>query len=315
MTTQEPRGQELINRYKKKYSISHDADISEEMILKHWELEKRLTKQLLESMHENRWETFDRCYTILYSELSWINKFIGSSAITSTKQDAIWPILIGRPPKNIYEIGSGKGELISYLAKYGYTCKGTEITRERGEKHTSKYSNLSWGISDGIHLDRFESTDAYDVVISKQVIEHIHPDDLVEHFKGVRSILISGGRYIFNTPHKFVGPSDISRVFKCDKPLGMHLKEYSYQEIRELLIQSGFIKIAAVLKAPDRMSHLFGIVIKPKGSRFYLKYLCMIEKFILLLPKQTHRRKAAFLCKLIYFIPSIYIIAQKQETD
>jgi SAM-dependent methyltransferase len=313
MTTQEPRGQELINRYKNNYQISNDVNITEEMILTHWELEKSLTKQLLESSHENRWEIFDRCYTKLYSELDWLNKFIGSShvALTPSTLYAMWPIIIGEPPKNIYEIGSGKGELINYLANYGYNCKGTEITRERGEKHVSEHTNLSWGISDGVHLNQFESADTYDVVVSNQVIEHIHPDDLVEHFNSVRSILINGGRYIITTPHKFVGPSDISRVFRCNKPMGMHLREYSYQELRKLLNRSGFDKIFAVWSIPQRISRLSGIVINLKPSRFSFSYMCMIENVISLLPKQVYRRKAIFLSRWILFRPSILIIAQK----
>ena len=69
MATQGPSGQELINHYKSNYQISDNIDISEEMILRHWELEKRLRKQLLKSTPENRWGTFDRYYSTLYSEL------------------------------------------------------------------------------------------------------------------------------------------------------------------------------------------------------------------------------------------------------
>ncbi len=36
----EPRGIELINRYKRNYGIPAQAEITEEMILAHWELEK-----------------------------------------------------------------------------------------------------------------------------------------------------------------------------------------------------------------------------------------------------------------------------------
>ena len=89
----EPRGQELIKRYKLNYNISNDIDISEDMILRHWELEKNLTKQLMESSNENRWETFDRCYTKLYSELDWINKFSGTSSIALNP--AIMDITVG----------------------------------------------------------------------------------------------------------------------------------------------------------------------------------------------------------------------------
>ena len=74
----EPRGQELINRYKKNYNLPTDVNITEEMILAHWELEKRLTKELLASNPENRWEIFEHCYSTLYSELWWLNRFGGA---------------------------------------------------------------------------------------------------------------------------------------------------------------------------------------------------------------------------------------------
>jgi len=312
MATKEPRGQELIDRYKNNYQIPHDVNISEEMILKHWELEKRLTIQLLDSTPEKRWETFECAYTTLYSELDWLNKLTGPDpTLPPSKEFSTWPFVIGKLPKKIYEIGSGKGELISYLANYGYQCKGTEITRERGEKHIIKVPNLSWGLSDGVHLNQFEAIDFYDVVISNQVIEHLHPDDLIKHFMGVRSILIKDGRYLFTTPHKFVGPADISRVFKRDIPIGMHLKEYSYREIRTLLGQAGFTKHFALWSIPQKITNLLGMSFKPKYSAFYLSYLCMLEKLIELLPVQTYRRKAAILAMLILFKPSIFIIAQR----
>ncbi len=201
---------------------------------------------------------------------------------------------------------------MTYLASCGFKCKATEITRERGRKYVSAHPNLSWGISDGVYLERFEALDSYDVAISDQVIEHLHPDDLYEHFKGVFSILSSGGKYIFRTPHRYIGPSDVSKVFKCDRPMGMHLKEYTYQELKELLERAGFKDIYAVLRIPMKITQLFGIYVKPKASRTYLDYLCAVEKLISLLPRQTFRRKAARLLMLILFSSSIFIIAQKE---
>lgn len=311
MIAREPRGQELIDRYKSVYHLSDEVEISEEMILAHWELEKKLAKQLLESTPENRWKTFDRCYTKLYSELHWLNKVIGSFGADQTPDDLYspWTFIIGDPPKTIYEVGSGKGALISYLAAHGYTCKGTEITCERGEKHVSEFLNLEWGRSDGVHLNRFENDDTYDVVLSSQVIEHIHPDDLVDHFNAVKSILIQGGRYIITTPHKFAGPSDISKVFKEDMVMGMHLKEYTYNEMRELLRRSGFNKISAVCRIPPKISRLLGITFKLRPSCLYFSYLCMVEKFISLLPVNSRRRKIVFLLRFILFDPFTFVIA------
>jgi SAM-dependent methyltransferase len=310
MKSKEPRGQELIDRYKSNYQLSDEVIITEEMILHHWNLEKKLRTQLLNSTDENRWEIFEQCYTRLYSDIEWLNKYTGSDIKEPIeKMYSHWPLIIGETPKYIFEIGSGKGVLINYLSNYGYICKGTEITHERGEKNVNTNSNLSWGISDGIHLNRFESEKSYDVVISTNVIEHLHPNDILEHFKNVNLILRNKGRYIFETPNKLHGPSDVSKVFSCDTPLGMHLKEYYFQEIKELLMRSGFRRILAVWIIPYRFMKPIGINIPPKSSRWYFKYLCMIEKLILLFPN-SYRQEIAYFSKYLSF-RSALIIAQK----
>ncbi len=134
--------------------------------------------------------------------------------------------------------------MITYLASIGHECRATEITRERGAKHVTQHKNLAWSVSDGIHLDRFEPAGFYDVVVSDQVIEHLHPDDVVDHFEGVKNILKNGGRYIFAMPHKFFGPWDVSRVFRKSKPSGMHLREYTIYETVNMLRVAGYSQIS-----------------------------------------------------------------------
>lgn len=313
MEQQEPRGQELINRYRNKFKIPGNVHLTEELILDHWELEKQLTKELLASEPHNRWETFERCYTELHASLNW-RKVDRSSdhSIPPTILYGDWANLIGPSSKTVYEIGSGKGQLIEYLASCGYECKGSEISRERGEKYVSDGLNLSWGISDGVHLTQFETPASYDVVISKQVIEHLHPEDITDHFKGVFNILAPGGRYIFTTPHSAAGPADISIVFNSDKPKGMHLKEYTYHEIKNLLRESGFSKIYSVMKMPTKVRQILGFGFKPKALSLYLSYQCVLEKLILALPKQEYRRKATLFSRLGFFAPDIFIMTQKE---
>lgn len=311
----EPRGLELINRYKKNFNIRTDANITEEMILTHWELEKRLTRELLQSNPENRWEVFEKCYTMLYGELNWLNQFIDTdNSLCPDQRYKSLVDLIGMPDnKKIYEVGSGKGELIKYLTNCGFDCKATEITRHRGQKYVLEYPNISWGISDGVHLERFERLDYYDIVISDQVIEHIHPDDIYDHFRGVLSILSVGGRYIFATPHRYMGPSDISKVFKCDMTNGMHLKEYTYRELKEILEISGFNDISAVLMVPIKITQLSGLYFKPKASSAYFMYLCCVEKMISLLHHQSLRRKIAKTLLPFLFLPNIFIVSHKER--
>lgn len=309
---QEPRGQELIDRYKQLYGDFGDIEITEEMILRHWELEKALTKELLESIPETRWETFDRCYTILYSELPWLNQFTEAQAKRPDAQNfGHWLQLIGSPPKRVFEIGSGRGQLIRYLAKCGYECKGTEITRERGERWVEDTPNITWSNTDGIHLADFES-EKWDVAISNHVIEHMHPDDVIEHFRGVYSILTDEGKYIFCLPHWLGGPGDVSAVFKCDRTRGMHLKEYTYAELAGLMKKAGFRQVSCPLRIPVRIQLMLKLKPKSRGSKMKLAYLICCERILALLPTQSSRRTVSeMLEKVRLFSTNIFFIAEK----
>lgn len=312
MTKTSRFGIELIDRYKKNYSIPEKVDITEAMIIGHYELEKCLAKQLVESTLENRWETFDRCYSTLYASLEWLNKYSGSDvALSPEKYFSDWPTIIGKPPKNIYEIGSGKGDLIKYLASFGYRCKATEITKERGQSFMPTNSQIIWGTSDGVNLKEFEPINSYDVVLSNQVIEHLHPNDLNQHFQNCYEILRNNGRYIFTTPHKFAGSSDISRIFGSEKTCGMHLREYTYIELQDLLLKSGFKKIYATFSIPKKIQKYFHFSIEPRISNFYLRYLIFIEQLLGLLNSQKKRRNVVDFLKYPIFSPSIFIIAEK----
>jgi SAM-dependent methyltransferase len=314
----ESRGIELIARYKSNYFIPAEVEITEQMILAHWELEKQLTRELLESTPETRWEVFERCYTRLFSELEWLNLLVGQTNTTlPTERYKTWIATIGVPPQKIYEIGSGKGEMISYLAECRFECKATEITHERGEKHVKfKHPRLSWGISDGVHLDLFEPPETYDVVVSSSVIEHLHPEDLAAHLKGVYTILSKNGRYIFNTTHCYTGPHDISRVFKCDKPKGMHLKEYTYNELTEAIKNTGYR--CAYYPIPHKYRKSFSYIginnqeqIKALGI-FYLKLMLVVEKCLSAIPYYSLRLLCAkTLKKLKIFQDNIFLVAQK----
>lgn len=306
----EPRGTELIERYKAVYSIPAEASITEQMILDHWELEKQLTHDLLSSTPQDRWETFDRCYSRLGSDLEWLDRCVEKSSlavVAHNEQQKKWRAAIGAPPLTIHEIGSGRGDLITYLAQQGFVCKATEVSRERGEKHLDGgVPNLSWSVSDGVHLERFESAASYDVVISNGVVEHLHPDDIQAHLRGVHHILNPGGRYIFDTPHRFSGPYDVSRVFKCDRPLGMHLKEYTYREFIEALREAGFV----------RAYYAFTPVRNAAAKRFvgalYPRVLMTVEVLLSVVPTcRARRRCAQVLGKLRLFRHNVSLMAEK----
>jgi SAM-dependent methyltransferase len=269
----EPAGVELIQRHRTIYEIPAETQITEGMVRRHWDLERRLTHELLESTPETRWEVFERSYSTLYRELPWLNH--GSEAPKANAY-ADWPGYVGPPPKDVYEVGSGSGALALFLADRGYRCRATEITRERGDWDRADHPNLSWGTTDGVHLDRFEPPGSYDAVISNQVIEHLHPDDLECHLRSARALLRPGGRYVLSTPHVHRGPSDVSAVFRRSQALGMHLREYTWGELSRLLRRAGYARVRASLRG--------------RPSRIYLGYMRVAERLVALFPSQVARR-------------------------
>jgi len=304
----EPQGQALVNRYRKNYGIPDEAELSEAMILSHWDLERRLRGELLASSLENRRNTFERCYTELYSELGWLNRLmdsIGSKPPESRFAD--WLGIIGEPgdpPARVFELGPGKGELIGLLADRGFDCTASEITSERGDKWQAERPNLGWIASDGIHLDLFVAPESFDIIISSQVIEHLHPDDLDAHFRGAASILRPGGRYIMSVPHSYAGPADISRVFDCDSTHGMHLKEYTYRQLTQAAEMADFHRLLAPIRFP-------GGKLKPVASSFYLNYMIGLESLIGLFPAGRKRRMVAKAARVLYFSPFLMLVAEK----
>lgn len=233
--------QEIVSRYRKNYGLS-DA-INAGHVEQHRKLEAELTKRLLSSTTENRWQVFDDCYTTLYKSLPWLN---GSGSETRWEKSGPWPRLL-KKRSTILEVGSGAGALVRRLAALGHQCVATEITPERGERHVKDVSGVEWRSTDGVNLAKFEQPGSYDVVISSQVIEHFHPDDVKSHFENVRLVLRAGGEYIFDTPHAGAGPHDLSRVFGLERPSFVHLREYDFSELGKVARAAGFRKIRAVL--------------------------------------------------------------------
>jgi cyclopropane fatty-acyl-phospholipid synthase-like methyltransferase len=294
---------EILDRYRKVYGLG--TEITFEHVVFHERLERSLTETLLSSNPDNRWQVFEDAYTTLYTNLPWLNQQVTESAGTSPRVIS-WKYLIP-PGSNVYEIGSGKAELLRYLCSLGCECTATEITRERGEHHLAETDGLKWQISDGVNLTNFEQPGQFDYVVSTQVVEHIHPDDFLTHLCQVRQLLRDGGSYIFDTPHSSCGPHDLSQVFNFDRARYMHLHEYDWIEMKNLLNLAGYSKIEAILNIPGLSSRGF-----IKGSELYFKYLLAVDwlEKCIIANSATRRRLRKIL--RAFLVPSnIWISAKK----
>jgi SAM-dependent methyltransferase len=269
-----------VSRYRRNYGLG--PEIGADHVERHLKLEFELTQQLLASSRSSRWKIFYDCYTTLYKELPWLNKTDGEADGVVGPDTLLWASLLGSKA-TIFEVGSGQARLLKYLTSIGHSCVATEITPERGSKHLNRGDGLIWRNTDGIHLAQFEKTQNYDFVISSQVVEHLHPDDLVDHFNNARMILKPGGEYIFDTPHRGAGPHDLSLVFELDRAIFMHLREYTFLELRAALRVAGFREIRAIFVTSG---------FQPRRSALYLEYCILWDRMLtaLRLHPRTERR-------------------------
>jgi SAM-dependent methyltransferase len=293
--------QEIVSRYRENYGLS--ATIDESHVERHRKLESELTSKLLNSTSGTRWQVFSECYTDLYRNLPWLNDY---NTGKPPKKLGAWRALL-KKPSTIFEVGSGKGDLLRHLAKLGHRCVATEITPERGERHVEDVEGLQWRLTDGVNLAKFEPAETYDVVVSSQVIEHFHPDDLQTHFDNARIILRTGGEYIFDTPHVGAGPHDLSKVFDLDRPVFMHLKEYDFRELGRIARSVGFKNPQAILY------YQYGrLTVGPVKSHLLFQYYTLVDHALSAL-KLSHRQERS-LRRVLRFalVPSnIWCVVQK----
>ncbi len=144
-----------------------------------------------------------------------------------------------RPGGTFMEIGCGDCSLSYEAAKRAGMVYGIDVSAVIAAGGPVP-GNFELVISDGVSIDVPQSS--VDVAYSRQLLEHLHPDDAAEHVEAVRRALKDGGVYICITPHRHSGPHDISKFFER-RASGLHLHEYTHAEIVSLFRGAGFGRI------------------------------------------------------------------------
>ncbi len=291
-----------VARYRSIYSLGEG--VNAEHVIQHEGLERRLTARLIASSPDTRWAVFEEAYSTLYRELPWLNAKEDEQSLTARVKS--WGFLV-RPGTRVYEVGSGKAHLLRFLASIGCDCVATEITRERGQSHYHSGDSVTWRNCDGVNLSRFEGAEQYNFVVSTQVLEHLHPDDVPIHLREVRSLLKSNGQYIFDTPHASAGPHDLSKVFNLPAANYMHLQEYTWIELTELLKKAGYSRIQAVFALPRLCGK--GFIWRSSLYWRYMLFWDWLEHFFGLRP--AARRRLRRVLRLLFVPTNIWVAAFK----
>jgi hypothetical protein len=193
------------------------------------------------------------------------------------------------PSRTILEFGPGDCAFAVEVASRVKFVYGVDISDQRSGE-ARNVENFRLVVYDGYNLDIDEGS--VDVVLSDQLIEHLHPEDTKAHFELVRRLLVTGGMYVVRTPHRFNGPHDVSKYFS-DEAECFHLKEWTYAELAELLRGAGYSTWRGYWHARGRMLRM------PQA------YFKSIEGILGMLPRSL-RTSASRL-----FLPHLVVVAVK----
>jgi SAM-dependent methyltransferase len=137
------------------------------------------------------------------------------------------------------EIGAGDCALslaVCPFVKHAYAGDVSQVILEEAKRAENFTPLLLKGMTIPLPAD------SVDVVYSNQLLEHLHPDDTLEHLREVHAVLKRGGVYVGVTPNRVAGPWDISLYFD-EYATGFHLKEYTLGELAGRLEEIGFRRV------------------------------------------------------------------------
>jgi SAM-dependent methyltransferase len=213
-----------------------------EELRQHYEIEKELATRLRNSSRGERAAMYTQVYDELFRR---VPKHPQWTKQNTAHRDAqlqghvrlLKPFLT--PDTVFMEVGAGDCAVPLLIAPMVRKSYGLEVSEEltRGLVNSEKFQVL---LSKGTDVPLPDNT--IDVAFSFQVIEHIHPDDVVEQLKEIYRVLKPGGLYYCITPNRLYGPNDISRDFDREAT-GLHLKEYSITDLLKLFRSIGFKKV------------------------------------------------------------------------
>lgn len=185
----------------------------------------------------------------------------------------IWPVLkeiISRYEfidKRAFEIGCGNGATANMLNGLGFIVTGIDPSESGIQMAKQAFPNLNLNLGDA-YEDLAGKYGTYPLVVSLEVIEHcFEPRKYVCAFY---DLLESEGVGIISTPyHGYLKNMALSIANKWDHHLsplwdGGHIKFFSENTLRTLLIEAGFKKVSFVRvgRIPSLAKSMIAIVEK-----------------------------------------------------
>lgn len=243
-------------RYKDVRKFSKFIGISEEDLIKAFEIEKDFHQRILRENDQKKRkrmyrEVYNKVHSIYYAKVS------ENSEIKNPTDKIVRLLkkeLEGR--KSILDLGCGQGFFLRSIASHLNHKKlvGIDTSTFLLPKSSKDIKFINADIID------FDLKEKFDVVLSNQVLEHIAPSDLSSHLNSIKNALAKDGLLIIRMPNRLFGPADVTRIIDCSRTnrieaMGTHLNESTYTELIPILRKHGFTKFRTMF--PPKIECIF----------------------------------------------------------
>ena len=212
-----------------------------EQIREHYDIEKSLADRLRHATKEERKTLYCDVYDELFSRVDHhplvTGKESGDGRQRRVRSTMRFLQNFLRPDSTFLEVGPGDCLLSFAVAEQVQQVYAVDVSEEIMTRQGCP-DNCQLVLSDGSDIPVKKSS--VDIVYSKDLFEHLHPEDAAIHLQNVYDVLKPGGIYICRTPNALSGPHDVSQFFDDKVATGLHLKEYTTTELSEHFKASGF---------------------------------------------------------------------------
>jgi len=209
----------------------------------HYEVERELADRLRQASKEERRHLYTSLYDEMFRRVPSHPSLTRKQSPEQQQDEARRQLrLLSRFLKRdttFLEIGPGDCSLAFEVARRVKQVYAVDVSNVI-TRNAAQPDNFQLILSDGSTIP--VPRGCVDVAYSHQLIEHLHPQDVVDQLKAVFDALAPGGAYLVVTPSRLDGPHDISRPFD-PVATGFHLKEYTVKELRKLLRDAGFSRV------------------------------------------------------------------------
>jgi len=218
-----------------------------EQIKQHYEIEKELAAKLHFASKEERKNLYISLYDELFKRIPLHPQNVRKQSPEETSYFANNQMKLLKhflKKDDIFlEIGPGDCTLSILVSEKVQKVYAVDVSKEI-TKNNQLPKNFQLIIYDGIEIPLPD--ESITIAYSSHLIEHLHPEDFLNHLRNIYRLLKPEGKYLVITPNRLNGPHDISRYFD-EIATCFHLKEYTFKELYEIFHKESFLKVNAYI--------------------------------------------------------------------